>query len=548
MAFRKDSKLINTARIEQERSFPDGSGTMIPRTPPLLAPRKKHPLLRTLLIVVVLLGLVVGTVRLFSFVQTSNNQVYIRIGNQQSALLDLRQSFPVSPYLLGANVFPASGTTSVAGTGRGFMNYGPTIVNGLRSAHIKLLRFPGGNWGDKYVASRAQLNAFSTLLTQVGASGMVQVPLAAPGLGQSASVSALAQRAALMVDYMNNPHSTLRSGPYAHAPFHPIKFWTVGNEPDRLINPATGKTYTVAEYVKAFIQFSLAMHEKDPSIKVFGPEISQFYGPGSGPTDAQGQLWMEGFLKGVSAYEQLHPGLPFHLLDGVSFHLYPFNDAQQTSALLMSSTGEWNYLLPSLHQLIRQDFGRDMPVAVTEINTNPNAAVPPPGFAALWWADTLGMLMSQQVQYVGFFSAQGVATPYPLFTVNGLHETDMLRVMQLVSHLQHHFVPLQIQREPVSVYATQDSTHQTVSLLFINKSNSTQLAQVHSAGASLLGSPWHNLNIKLTGYSMLVVTLHRGAGADAYSYIPAVSSNSAAPLVHIVCGQKTEFVSGSVLC
>ena len=38
----------------------------------------------------------------------------------------------------------------------------------------------------------------------------------------------------------------------------------------------------------------------------------------------------------------------------------------------------------------------------------------------------------------------------------------MLRVMQLFAHLQHNFVPLQVQHEPVSVYATQDDTQQTV--------------------------------------------------------------------------------------
>ncbi len=540
MAFRSNSPLKNLADRDYRRD------TAPPNTPPVPPLQQKHHSLRIALLLLLAFGLVVATVQISSFIAIGNNELHIRVGNQQPALLDLRQSSPISPYLLGANVFPEEGTTSVDNIGRGFMSYQSPVVNGLRSAHIKLLRFPGGDWGDKYLFSHKQLTAFSTLLTQVGANGMIQAPLGTLTPGQDNSLAARANRAALLVDYMNNPHSTQRTG--NNAPFTPIKFWTVGNEPDRLTNPDTGKTYTVAEYVQAFIQYSLAMHEKNPTIKVFGPEISQFYGLGTGLTDAQGQLWMEGFLKGVSTYELAHPELKFHLLDGVSFHRYPFNDAQQASGLLMSSTSEWNYLLPSLHQLIQQDFGRDIPVAVTEINTNPNAAVPPQGLAALWWGDTLGMLMSQQVQYAAFFSTEGVAYPYPLFTAQNLHATSMLQAMQMISHLQNNFVPLQVQRQPVSVYATQDSTHHTVSLMFVNKSSVTQLAQIDGASGSLLGSPWPSLNIKLTGYSMMIVTLHQNAGADAYSYIPSANSNTTTPLTHIICGKKTDFISGSALC
>lgn len=73
---------------------------------------------------------------------------------------------------------------------------------------------------------------------------------------------------------MNNPHSAHRTGKYAHAVFHPIKFWAVGNEPDLLINPGTKKPFTVAKYISDFIQCSLAMHQSDPTIQVFGPEFS----------------------------------------------------------------------------------------------------------------------------------------------------------------------------------------------------------------------------------------------------------------------------------
>ena len=501
---------------------------------------------------ILLLALLFALVRLISILSAADDQLLVRIGNQERALVDLRQGSPISPYLFGANVFPELYTSSMDREYTGFMSYSPAITTGLRSAQLNLLRFPGGGWGEQHLLSYDQLNAFSVLLSQVGAEGMVQVRLSGP-VGHSGNyVALLVNRATLAgdwVDYMNNPRSSLRKGKYAHAPFHPIKFWTVGNEPDRLLNPDTGKPFTVAEYTNAFIQFSLAMHQNDPAIQVFGPELSQFYGVGDGPTDPDGQLWMERFLEGVGAYEQAHPELKFHLLDGVSFHFYPFADASKAPAALLSSADELNYLLPPLRHLIRQDLGRDVPLAVTEINTNPTANVPTPGIAALWWAGTLGALLDQEVEYTAFFSAEGIDTPYPLFTSDGLHQTAMLRVLQVFSHLQGTLIPIGVQSDPVSLYATQDETHQTVSLLFVNKTPVIQLAQVTAQNQFFGSSPWHDVNISLTGYSLTLVTLHRNGGAEAYSYdVPTTTTSAVGPLTYTVCGKASDVLANDTPC
>jgi hypothetical protein len=351
------------------------------------------------------------------------------------------------------------------------------------------------------------------------------------------------------VDYMNNPKSGLRTGAYAHAPVNPVRFWTVGNEPDLLLNPDTGKPFTVAEYVADFVQFSTLMHTYDPEIQVFGPEISQFSGVGAGPLDPAGQDWMGGFLNGVGAYEKAHPQLKFHLLDDVSFHFYPFSDAGSASAGMMTNAEEWNYLLPSLRQLVRQSLGRDAPVAVTEINSNATKQPPPPGLAALWWADTLGALMNHEVQYVAFFAAEGVDTPYPLFTSNGLNPTAMLRVLEVFSHLQQQLVPVPSERDPISIYATQDAAHRAVSLLFVNKAPVTQLAQVSSANKFFGVSSWVDLNISLSSYSITLVTLHRQGGAEAYSLmLPAGDDVAVAPVIHTVCGKKTDALAYEMPC
>jgi serine/threonine protein kinase/glycosyltransferase involved in cell wall biosynthesis len=511
--------------------------------------------------VALLVVLILVSVRVDIIASASNDELLVQIANQSADTIDLRQAFPISPYLLGANVFPASGTDSLDQPLTGFMDYGPLVIQGLNDAHIHLLRFPGGNWGEEHLLSYDQLNSFSTLLSHVGSEGMVQTYLSGQiGTGLSSgqpekvlktsqlSLQDQANLAGQWVDYMNNPHSRLRTGIYGHAPFHPVKFWTVGNEPDLLLNPATGKRFTVKEYTNAFIQFSLIMHQNNPAIQVFGPEISQFYGVGLGPKDATGELWMEGFLKGVSDYEKAHPALKFHPLDGVSFHRYPLGDASSAPSVLLSSTNEWIYLLPPLRQLFRQYFVRDAPVAVTEINANPTQKVPTPGLAALWWADTLGSLMTQRVEYVAFFSVEGVDTPYPLLTTT-LEQTAMLRVMQMYSYLQHNYIPVGTQHDTISLYATQDDTHQTLSLLFINKSSAIQSAQVSVKDKFLGLSAWPDTTISLFGNSLILVTLHRNGGAQAFSYkVPTNESSGVNPVNFTLCGNDSDVLSNDRPC
>ncbi len=551
-----DNTLV--APTSSEKTLVAQSITSFQAPRPVVRRRRR---LRSIAGIVLLVVLILVSVRVNIILSASNDELLVRIGNQPAGIVDLRQAFPISPYLLGANVFPASGTDSLDHPLTGFMNYGPRVIKGLQDAHIHLLRFPGGNWGEEHRLSYDQFSSFSTLLSKVGAEGMVQTYLSGqigtglypsqPGtelLPNQPSLQDRANLAGQWVDYMNNQHSRLRTGKYAYAPFHPVKFWTVGNEPDLLLNPDTGKRFTVTEYTDAFIQFSLVMHQNDPTIQVFGPEISQFYGVGVGPKDATGQLWMEGFLKGVSDYEKAHPALKFHLLDGVSFHRYPLGDATSAPGVLLTSTNEWSYILPPLRQLIRQDFGRDAPVAVTEINSNPTKNVPTPGLAALWWADTLGSLMTQQAEYVAFFSAQGVDTPYPLLTTT-LEQTAMLRVMQMYSYLQHNYIPVGTQHDPISLYATQDDPHQTLSLLFINKSSAIQSAQVSVKDQFLDLSAWPDTTISLFGNSLILVTLHRNGGAEAFSYkVPTNESGGVNPVNFAICGNNPDVLSNDRPC
>ena len=129
----------------------------------------------------------------------------------------------------------------------------------------------------------------------------------------------------------------------------------------------------------------------------------------------------------------------------------------------------------------------------------------------------------------------------------------MERVIELFGHLQHNLVPLAVQHTPVSVYATQDDTHETISLLFVNKSTIPQLAQISPITQFATLSLWHNLDVTLAGDSIVVVTLHRGGGSDtyaiAYSYIvPAHDDPTVASVRYTVCGNKTDALANDIPC
>jgi len=487
-----------------------------------------------LLLLLIVGALVIAAVRVAANLYTADTTLILQVGGQQTGQIDLNQSFAISPYLLGSNVFPRAGTNSKDQAGSGFMSYDQQVILGLQSAGIKLLRFPGGNWGEQHTLSHQQLDDYSELLNQVGAQGIMQVQLSDPNDETPVPLQTRATRAALLVDYMNNSKSIQRTD--AQAAFHPITYWTVGNEPDLLINPDTHKIYTVKEYTQAFITYSLAMHQKDPRIKIFGPEVSSYLGQ-KGPKDADGKLWVEEFLREISSYEQTH-ALPFHILGGVSFHTYPFGETQVNTNTLLNNPAQWDTLLPSLHQFIRQQFGGDLPIAITEINTNSAKNVPPQNLAATWWADTLGKFMSNQVQYVTFFSTEGVDIPYPLFTKQGLQETAMLRTMQLYAQLQPNLVPIQGEQGPISMYATQDKQHATVSILFINKTAEDQQVNVHSDGF-LPFSSWKHADLNITAYGMAVLTLHKGGSDEAFSFSESGSSQQITPAIqHLTCGSN----------
>jgi hypothetical protein len=160
-----------------------------------------------------------------------------------------------------------------------------------------------------------------------------------------------------------------------------------------------------------------AMKLADPSILLIGPELHQFGSNlSSTPKDPFGLDWMTEFLKANG-----------DLVDVVSIHRYPFPQGRGGRAAtideLVSSSGEWDSIIPYLRALIIENTGREIPIAVTEINSHWSNAIggeatPDTFYNAIWWADVLGRLINQQVDIINYFSLQSNASigGYGLFS------------------------------------------------------------------------------------------------------------------------------------
>src|SRR3989440_1420401 len=122
---------------EQTLSKPALEKLAAQRASPSRLPRPRVKRRRLLLVmnIILLMTLIFALVRLTSILSATDDQLRFSLGSQGTALVDLRQSSTISPYLFGANVFPKMARSSVDQRYSGFMNYSPPITSGLRNAH-----------------------------------------------------------------------------------------------------------------------------------------------------------------------------------------------------------------------------------------------------------------------------------------------------------------------------------------------------------------------------------------------------------------------------
>lgn len=268
-------------------------------------------------------------------------------------------------------------------------NYGPWLVvtvdvqDEFAESGLTYLRFPGGRYGDTYDLREYQIDQFIDLAAVIDAEVTISVRL----LGGSP------EDAAEIVRYTN-----IEKG-------YDVTYWSIGNEPSLYTTMQAAPEWDTAFYNQQWRLFAEAMLAVDPEIQLLGPNIHQISADSSTrPKDDNGLDWLEEFLVANG-----------DLVDVVTFHRYPFPisraDPIPTFEMLRDNPPEWDTIIPSVRQTIRDITGEDKPIGVMEINSNytdvSTFEYSPDGFYnAIWWGDVLGRFINQRVDMVTHFALQ----------------------------------------------------------------------------------------------------------------------------------------------
>lgn len=293
-------------------------------------------------------------------------------------LVDTTQTLgPISPYIYGVNYGPMH------------MLHGDVMPLALQ-AGFTAFRFPGGAWGDGTDLTPYQIDQYIEFCRQFNALPTISVRLC----------NGTPEKAAELVRYTN-----LERG-------YGVTYWSIGNEPS-LYEQQTKAPYDTVRFNREWRAIAEAMKAVDPTIKLLGPELHQWgASPETTPRDSQGRDWMVEFLRANG-----------DLVDVVTVHRYPlwkpFAESV-TPAELRANTEEWDDLIRYLRQLIREHTGRDLPIAFTEINSDPRGlmmgeATPDTLYNAIWYADVLGQLGRNGVWMANYWVVSHRETGLGLF-------------------------------------------------------------------------------------------------------------------------------------
>ena len=328
-------------------------------------------------------------------------------------------------------------------------NYGPWVgvpvdlMDEAEQAGITYLRFPGGQWGDQNDLKDYHIDRFITLAQRLGAEPKINVRL--PG--------GSAEAAAELVRYCNITNN------------YNIRYWSIGNEPS-LYTKLYGY-YDTELYNAEWREFAEAMLAVDPEIILIGPEIHQYTGnPETDPRDEAGRDWTREFLIANG-----------DLVDIVAIHRYPFpitmTGPLKTIDDLRANSREWDTIIPNLRALIRETTGRDLPIAVSEVNSDwshatGGDATPDSFYNAIWWGDVLGRLIRQRVDIVAYFLLQSQTRTGGWGLLARFEVRPTYYVYQMYKHFGDELIYASSDDPDISIYAARREEDDAITLMLVN--------------------------------------------------------------------------------
>jgi len=353
---------------------------------------------------------------------------------------------PISPYIFGSNYGPMHAVS---------LDVLPLAENGGFTA----LRFPGGAWTDTVDMKPFQIDQFIAFAKQMGSMPTISVRM----------LGGKPETAAELVRYTNIQEK------------YGVTYWSIGNESNiyTLLKQAD-YDYTTENLNKDWRAIALAMKAADPTIKLMGPEISQWNSNyESTPKDSAGRDWMTEFLKANG-----------DLVDVVTVHRYPMHSPSNgpvTVQQLRENTRKWVAEVEYLRGLIKETLGRDLPIAITELNSDPSnaqlaEASPDSFYNAIWYADILGQSMNVDVFMVNQWVLSQRATGLGLFKGSEIRPTYY--VFPLYKNFGNEQVYAASGITDVDIFAAKRADG-TLTLMVINLSDTEQRVPLQVKGTQL---------------------------------------------------------------
>ena len=307
--------------------------------------------------VVFLLGFLAGS---FSHIFGQTGAIVITVELAESAA-------EINPYVFGINHGPWSEVSL-------------DMQEEAREVGFTFLRWPGGNWGDRFNLTKPQIDLFMIQARNWNAEPSIHVRLE----------GGTPEQAAELVRYTNIEKE------------YGVRYWYIGNEPNLF------DEYTLEQFIADWQAFAVAMREVDPEILLIGPEISQFP---DAPDDYHHYLrdeWLQQFLLANGDF-----------VDIVSVHRYPFPlqmaGDPTTIAQMRENVPRWRTLVGYLRETIQETTGHELPIAITEVNSHwsnsgGGIASPDSYYNAIWWSGVLTTLVNEQVDIVTYWLLSSVGS------------------------------------------------------------------------------------------------------------------------------------------
>jgi hypothetical protein len=235
-----------------------------------------------------------------------------------------------------------------------------------------LLRFPPGEAGDQQDLAHDVIDEPAKIARALGSDLAIEVRLR----------GGTPEKAAASVVYAN---FTRKYG---------ARFWEVGNEPDLYMKRPSEPDFSPSWYVERFRAYAQAMKAVDPSIKVFGPVLSNKL-----------DQWMRPFITECG-----------DIVDGLSWHFYGGND-RQPEAELLASPARFDQQVEQVRGWWRdpavnpKGHAREVPLMISEYGSSYMTNSPrnlTSQAAAIWAADMLGHMLTQRIDMAAYFVLWGL--------------------------------------------------------------------------------------------------------------------------------------------